>query len=178
MSAAVLLPLPSEVAPYSPHTLPPSKKPSKRKLSKPRPPAILAEGKPSGRKSPGLLRHPDSQILTTKIIRQNFRKSDSRDLVMEEVRILKRGEAVRPPSPSLSSRGGEENLTPCLTDRLGPDPNVLPKPSVSVYAGPAFVSSPSPSSLPVPLFLKKAASRGDDIATRTICCLLRLDASL
>lgn len=176
--ATAVLPLPSEVAPYSPHTLPPSKKPSKRKLSKSRPSAVLSEDKPTGRKSPSLLRHPDSPIMTTKIIRHNSRKSDPRVLVMEEVKILRRGEVVRPLSPSLSSRVGVESLMPCSTERIGPDPKVLPKPSVSVYAGPAFISSPSPSSLPVPLFLKKAVSRGEDVATKSIRYLLRLDASL
>ncbi|KAL0916763.1 hypothetical protein M5K25_014299 [Dendrobium thyrsiflorum] len=177
MSTAVL-PLPKEVASYSSHTLPPLKKPSKRKPSKSRPSTVLAADESTGWKSPNVLRHPDSPIMATKIIRTNARKSDSKDLVMEEVRILKRGEAMRPLIPPLSSGEGMESFIPCLTDRLGPDPMVLPKPSVSAYAGPAYISSPSPSSLPVPFFLNKAASRDDDVATRSIRCLLRLDASL
>ena len=60
----------------------------------------------------------------------------------------------------------------CSTNRMGPDPEILPKFSdltPAVYAGPAFnISSPSPSSLP---FLR----RSSEIATRGLRCLLRLD---
>lgn len=85
-------------------------------------------------------------------------------LVMQEVRILKRGEGLKLgvfPTVDLRSEVGGSIL--CSTDRLAPEPQVLPKTvsfiePASPYAGPAyFAASPAPSSLPLPsFFLKKA----------------------
>ncbi|XP_010942151.1 uncharacterized protein [Elaeis guineensis] len=108
-----------------------------------------------------------------------------RPLVMEEVTILKRGEELQAfvtPAEDRRSDGDESVL--CSTNRLGPDPQILPKKigfadPASVYAGPAFFASPSPSSLPFPaFFLKKAGGEAinSDEATRSLRCLLRLDA--
>ncbi|XP_008784805.2 ras-associated and pleckstrin homology domains-containing protein 1-like [Phoenix dactylifera] len=107
-----------------------------------------------------------------------------RPLVMEEVTILKRGDELKafgPPAEDRRSDGDESLL--CSTNRLGPDPEILPKKIGfadlgSVYAGPAFFASPSPSSLPFPAsFLKKVGGEAitSDEATRSLRCLLRLD---
>lgn len=103
---------------------------------------------------------------------------------MEEVTILKRGEELKAFQPPAEERlsDGEESLL-CSTNRLGPDPEILPKTVGfadlgSLYAGPAFFASPSPSSLPFPaFFLKKAGDEAikSDEATRSLRCLLRLD---
>ncbi|KAG1326621.1 putative zyxin [Cocos nucifera] len=103
---------------------------------------------------------------------------------MEEVTILKRGEELQafvPPAEDRRSDGDDSVLW--STNRLGPDPQILPKKIGfadlgSVYAGPAFFASPSPSSLPFPaFFLKKAGGEAidSDEATRSLRCLLRLD---
>ena len=60
------------------------------------------------------------------------------------------------------------------TDRFGPDPITMQKQiRVSkdvIYAGSGFVSSPPPSSVPVPAFLGK-----NGVATSDLRRLLRLD---
>ncbi|MBS2599563.1 hypothetical protein KFY57_25770, partial [Salmonella enterica subsp. enterica serovar Typhimurium] len=73
------------------------------------------------------------------------------------------------------------------TDRLGPEPEMVPKQirivdlsspltgKCDVYAGSAFAVSPAPSSLPLPSFSKKKQVRFDDSATRDLRRLLRLD---
>ncbi|GLT55442.1 hypothetical protein SLA2020_285620 [Shorea laevis] len=99
-------------------------------------------------------------------------KLPSRNLVMGQVKILKRGETLAPAAKKTdrrgiygrgtrSSRGGDLDLTLGSTDRLGPDPETVQeqlrvmdlKVGDGVYAGSAFFSSPPPSSLPVPGFL-------------------------
>nr|XP_010929111.1 uncharacterized protein LOC105050694 [Elaeis guineensis] len=128
----------------------------------------------SGRKtgSPGKENAGDSEI------------RPRRPLVMEEVTILKRGGDLKAfgPPPVDRRSGGEESAL-CSTNRLGPDPEILPKKIGfadlgSVYAGPAFFASPAPSSLPFPtFFLKKSAGEAikSDEATKSLRCLLRLD---
>ncbi|KAJ1269248.1 hypothetical protein BS78_07G196300 [Paspalum vaginatum] len=50
------------------------------------------------------------------------------------------------------------------------------RPAAEVYAGPAFSTSPEPSSLPLPHFpAKKQAALVDDDATRGLRRILRLD---
>ncbi|WVZ92081.1 hypothetical protein U9M48_038174 [Paspalum notatum var. saurae] len=50
-------------------------------------------------------------------------------------------------------------------------------PAAEVYAGPAFSTSPEPSSLPLPHFpAKKQAALVDDVATRGLRRILRLDS--
>ncbi|XP_008806309.2 pre-mRNA-splicing factor cwc22-like [Phoenix dactylifera] len=141
--------------------------PQSTKPTRPNPPR-------SGRKtgSPGKENTGDSEIRSR------------RPLVMEEVTILKRGEELKAFGPPAVDRrlGGEESVL-CSTNRLGPDPEILPKKMGfadlgSVYAGPAFIASPAPSSLPFPaFFLKKTGDEAikSDEATRSLRCLLRLD---
>jgi hypothetical protein len=104
----------------------------------------------------------------------------AKNLVMGQVKILKRGEKL------VQTRNGcdsnKENLDLVLgsTNRLGPDPDMVQKQiKVSefkvvdgIYAGSAFVASPPPSSLPLPGFLgKKHGSATSDLRR-----LLRLDS--
>ncbi|XP_019163048.1 PREDICTED: uncharacterized protein LOC109159390 [Ipomoea nil] len=125
----------------------------------------------------------------------------NRHLVMGQVKILKRGEAL-----TVSMKDGlerkkmegekareksevnscppevDDDLALSTTDRLGPEPDMVPKQIkiADFYAGSAFISSPPPSSLPVPAFFKKksvlAAEIHDD-ASSGLRRLLRLDPS-
>lgn len=117
-------------------------------------------------------------------------KSPSQNLVMGEVKILKRGEALTQPKtktdfgftlaaadnrkPKLKSKGGDvvvSDLGLGSTDRLGPDPETVQKQIRvaefntvdGIYAGSAFVTSPPPSSLPVPGFLGKNSPATSDL---------------
>ncbi|KAI4317685.1 hypothetical protein L6164_025535 [Bauhinia variegata] len=112
-------------------------------------------------------------------------------LVMEKVTILRRGESLdsKIKNEALKKEGGD--LVVCGTQRLGPDPEMVPKqirivdtkhgsaPAAlmsDVYAGSAFAMSPSPSALPLPSFSKKHLSAFvDDSATRDLRRLLRLE---
>nr|GME20931.1 Cortactin-binding protein like [Ipomoea batatas] len=70
--------------------------------------------------------------------------SPAKNLVMGQVKILKRGEQL--PSPSGDYWNAEEMLVLCSTQRLGPEPETVHK-ELS-----AFLVSPLPSSLPIPKF--------------------------
>lgn len=92
----------------------------------------------------------------------------AKNLVMGEVKILKRGEELRPPT----------DLVAGPTDRLGPEPETVQKQirvtDSKLYAGSAvFLASPPPSSLPVPAFFSK--KNRDDKASSDLRRLLRLD---
>nr|XP_009805060.1 PREDICTED: uncharacterized protein LOC104250189 [Nicotiana sylvestris] len=108
----------------------------------------------------------------------------NRPMVMGEVKILKRGEALTKPVPLKDDNrkvggGVVEDLVLSTTDRLGPEPNMVPK-QIRIgdfYAGSAFVTSPPPSSLPVPAFFNKKKSESTDDATSDLRRLLRLDLS-
>lgn len=115
-------------------------------------------------------------------------KCPTTNLVMGQVKILKRGEKLS----SEENHGGivdsagnrkaraksEEDLDLVLgsTDRLGPDPETVQKQvrvsdlKDAIYAGSACVTSPPPSSVPVPGFLGK-----NGVATSDLRRLLRLD---
>ncbi|XP_059292464.1 uncharacterized protein LOC132045911 [Lycium ferocissimum] len=93
-------------------------------------------------------------------------------LVMGEVKILKRGEALTNNTDKVVVKEKKKvvsDLVLSTTDRLGPEPDMVPK-QMNFYAGSAFVSSPPPSSLPVPAFFKKTSD-----ATTDLRRLLRLD---
>ncbi|XP_030473821.1 uncharacterized protein LOC130136199 [Syzygium oleosum] len=115
----------------------------------------------------------------------------SSGLVMEKVTILRRGESLDSKIKSQVSEAAASSsgLVVCDgTQRLGPDPAMVPKqvrmvdlrsPAAArrcdVYAGSAFAVSPEPSSLPLPSFSKKKHVSFDDSATRDLRRLLRLD---
>ncbi|XVF28457.1 hypothetical protein REPUB_Repub15cG0030800 [Reevesia pubescens] len=111
------------------------------------------------------------------------------NVTMEKVTILRRGESLDSKIKSNNNNGGvtEDGLVVTGTDRLGPDPEMVPKQikivdvktpvtgKSAVYAGSAFAVSPEPSSLPLPSFSKKKQVPIDYSATRDLRRLLRLD---
>lgn len=113
-------------------------------------------------------------------------KTVRNNVTMENVTILRRGESLDSKIKS-SNVGNEGGLVVTGTDRLGPDPEMVPKQikivdirspvtgKSDVYAGSAFAVSPAPSSLPLPSFSKKKQVSIDDSATRDLRRLLRLD---
>ncbi|TYI77068.1 hypothetical protein E1A91_D06G120000v1 [Gossypium mustelinum] len=120
-------------------------------------------------------------------------KVPPKDLVMGQVKILKRGEVLKKPTPEKSVRFEKENIDVVdlgSTNRLGPDPGSVPTQirltksnnnkkvvPASFYAGSAFITSPPPSSVPMPVFCTKKISvtvKNDD-ATSDLRRILRLD---
>ncbi|XP_057960216.1 uncharacterized protein LOC131152382 [Malania oleifera] len=122
-------------------------------------------------------------------------KSGGGNLVMGQVTILRRGESLDSKLKSEALKKSSEEMIVCGTERLGPDPEMVPKhirikdprsvfsapPGVfrrDVYAGSAFSVSPSPDALPLPSFYKKkqeVSPAVDDSATRDLRRLLRLE---
>ncbi|KAK9161405.1 hypothetical protein Syun_007746 [Stephania yunnanensis] len=126
-----------------------------------------------------------------------------RDEVSKKEETLKRTESVEMKDESLDLLDLNLNLIVCGTERLGPDPEMVPKQirikdlktliasptggaasgsagsvgSVDVYAGSAFSLSPSPRALPLPRFSTKrdGARVVDDSATKDLRRLLRLE---
>jgi len=117
-------------------------------------------------------------------------KTGRRSLSMEKVTILRRGESLDSNIKSQALRKEGDGLVVMGTQRLGPDPRMVPKQirivdprsppmngKCDMYAGSAFATSPAPSSLPLPSFSKKkqVSAIVDDSATRDLRRLLRLD---
>lgn len=103
-------------------------------------------------------------------------------LVMEKVTILRRGQSLDSTIKSGIWKTESDDVVVCGTQRLGPDPEMVPKQirivkSGGMYAGSAFAVSPSPSALPLPSFSKKqqCSAAVDDSATRDLRRLLRLE---
>ncbi|TKY72060.1 hypothetical protein E2542_SST00796 [Spatholobus suberectus] len=105
-------------------------------------------------------------------------------LVMEKVKVLRRGESLDSKLKSEALKKEGDDLVVVGTQRLGPDPEMVPKENWmvdyrsgrDVYAGSAFAVSPSPSALPLPSFSKRQpAPAVDDSATRDLRRLLRLE---
>lgn len=104
----------------------------------------------------------------------------AKNLVMGQVKILKRGEKLGQTRNGFNNNKEDVDLVLGSTDRLGPDPETVQqqirvsefKVVDGVYAGSAFVASPPPSSLPVPGFLGKM----NGSATSDLRRLLRLDS--
>ncbi|XP_043720753.1 uncharacterized protein LOC122668227 [Telopea speciosissima] len=111
---------------------------------------------------------------------------------MGQVTILKRGEILKPSEEDRVPEVVEEEvkfyevLDLCSTDRLGPEPEMVPKQigfadikSIDCsFAGSSFLSSPPPSSLPLPgFFTKKVLRRNNDVATMDLRRILQLDQS-
>lgn len=94
--------------------------------------------------------------------------------VMEKVTVLRRG-------ASLDSKMRSE--LPMKKERGNPDAKQLQASDArstmmtrcDLYAGSAFAVSPEPSALPLPSFSKKKVVPFDDLATRDLRRLLRLD---
>ncbi|KAK8535256.1 hypothetical protein V6N13_081395 [Hibiscus sabdariffa] len=101
-------------------------------------------------------------------------KSPGKNLVMGQVKILKRGETLTTAAEKkktdlgrIDGSGVEEELDLALgsTNRLGPDPETMQKQvklkefkiGGGFHAGSASFVSPPPSSLPVPGFLGRTA---------------------
>lgn len=104
-------------------------------------------------------------------------------MAMEKVTILRRGESLDSLVKSDGLKKEGQDLVVIGTQRLGPDPNMVPKQTrivdfktvCDVYAGSAFAMSPSPSALPIPSFQRKFAPVAvDDSATRDLRRLLRI----
>lgn len=119
------------------------------------------------------------------------KQARSAGLVMEKVTILRRGESLDSKIKSQVAAASGDMVVCDGTQRLGPDPEMVPKqvrivdlrspaPAAGrrrcdMYAGSAFAVSPEPSSLPLPSFSKKKHVSFDDSATRDLRRLLRLD---
>ena len=143
------------------------------------------------RKRGVVLSHPEPSVSKRSGSSDDLRVAKSSGMVMEKVTILRRGESLDSMVKSEALKKGGEDLVVCGTERLGPDPQLVPrqirivdmKPGLSpvavksdVYAGSAFAVSPSPSALPLPSFSKKQAlAVVDDTATRDLRRLLRLE---
>ncbi|XP_039054920.1 uncharacterized protein LOC120197469 [Hibiscus syriacus] len=115
------------------------------------------------------------------------------NLLMGQVKIIKRGEDFKKYMPDKPMGFENESVDVDLryTNCLGPDPVPVPakiRPNesengsgkdvpVSFYAGSAFVTSPPPSSVPLPAFFTKkiGAALRDDVATSALRRMLRLD---
>ena len=105
-------------------------------------------------------------------------------LVMEKVTILRRGGSFDSMVKSENLKKEGDDLVVIGNQRLGPDPNMVPKHirivdfknACDIYAGSAFAMSPSPSALPIPSFHRKFAApvTVDDSATRNLRRLLRI----
>ncbi|GLT76839.1 hypothetical protein SLA2020_484740 [Shorea laevis] len=110
-----------------------------------------------------------------------------KNLVMGQVKILKRGEELSTPAAEpvkVEKKKGGADLG--STNRIGPGPELVPtqirltesKDRVAAfYAGSAFTTSPPPSSVPLPAFFTKKcviAAKTDD-ATSDLRRILRLD---
>ncbi|XVF35649.1 hypothetical protein REPUB_Repub18cG0164200 [Reevesia pubescens] len=120
-------------------------------------------------------------------------KVPAKNMVMGQVKILKRGEYLKKTTPEKTVRFEKENVDADLgnTNRLGPDPGFVPSQirltesknnskkviPATFYAGSAIITSPPPISVPMPAFFSKkvgVAVKNDD-ATNDLRRILRLD---
>lgn len=108
-------------------------------------------------------------------------RSRNPKIVLGQVTILRRGESLDKKVKSSDKKQIiSKEITVYGSDRLGPDPKMVPKQVrfglADTYAGSAFFTSPAPSSLPLPSFFKKDCGGGVKAeATRDLRRLLRLD---
>ncbi|CAJ1944752.1 unnamed protein product [Sphenostylis stenocarpa] len=125
--------------------------------------------------------HQKNRRKRSPVTDRDRRRSDRSpaNLVMGQVKILKRGEKLILQNNHPEVRSKREmglDLLLGSTDRLGPDPLIVREqirvsdPNNGVYAGSAFVSSPHPSSVPVPGFVGRNGAATSDLRR-----LLRLD---
>ncbi|XVF62712.1 hypothetical protein PTKIN_Ptkin09bG0030000 [Pterospermum kingtungense] len=128
------------------------------------------------------------QVISKRSSSADDLKAVKNNVTVEKVTILRRGESLDSKIKSNNGGGREDAFVVTGTDRLGPDPEMVPKQirigdinkspvteKSDVYAGSAFAVSPAPSSLPLPSFSKKKPVSFDDSATRDLRRLLRLD---
>ncbi|GAB2300242.1 hypothetical protein Dimus_034280 [Dionaea muscipula] len=95
-------------------------------------------------------------------------KFQSKDLVMGQVKILKRGEDLKPATTikTLTKKIDANGALLSSTDLSGPDPEVVQKHvrTSDLYAGSAsFCTSPPPSSLPFPAALVRSGVATSDL---------------
>ncbi|XP_059635332.1 uncharacterized protein LOC132277495 [Cornus florida] len=107
-------------------------------------------------------------------------KYPANNLVMGQVKILKRGEELK---LATDRRFRDEDFVLSSTDRLGPEPETVQKQirasDLKVVDGlcsgsALFLDSPPPSSVPLPAFFAKKEKK-IDVATSDLRRLLRLD---
>ncbi|KAG9456240.1 hypothetical protein H6P81_000748 [Aristolochia fimbriata] len=114
-------------------------------------------------------------------------KSD-RPAVVQMKKSVVSGDVVKPEVEEKKVNLGAEDAVLCSTERLGPEPEMVPKQiritetkSVGavelVYAGSGFVTSPAPSALPLPAFFTRGCQKSvnNDRATKDLRRLLGLD---
>lgn len=143
----------------------------------------------SGRSNRKPVTRPEQRKRFPATVRKHKNSSDDlkvargSGMAMEKVTILRRGESLDSLVKSDGLKKEGEDLVVIGTQRLGPDPNMVPKQirivdfktGCDVYAGSAFAMSPSPSALPIPSFQRKFAPVAvDDSATRDLRRLLRI----
>ncbi|KAL5097238.1 hypothetical protein RYX36_001565 [Vicia faba] len=135
---------------------------------------VVAEKRPS---------YDDLKVAERRPSYDDLKMAKGSELVMEKVMILRRGESLDSKMNSEGLKKEGDDLVVIGTQRLGPDPNMVPKQirivdfktGCEVYAGSAFAMSPSPSALPIPSFQRKFAPVAvDDSATRDLRRLLRI----
>jgi len=136
-------------------------------------PAVIASPAPKAAAAAGR-RSPPAR--TTRKQASPTKEKPKQRMVMEEVRILKRGQEppapARAPSPppvlAVAQAAPAEQRVVCSTNRIGPkQPAVVPTKIVATvaanasgYAGPAFsAAAPEPSSLPFPAFFLRCLLR-------------------
>lgn len=107
----------------------------------------------------------------------------AKNIVMGQVKILKRGEPLPDMSKQLVGRAKpadrhDEEMILSSTGRLGPDPDLVQKQirASDFYAGLGPIVPPHPSSLPFPALLAKKVKKSD-AATMVLLRMLKLDLS-
>lgn len=168
----------------------PASPPPKMAASSPPKPALLASPAPKQAPAAGR-RSPPAKPARKQPSPTKEKPRQQQPIVMEAVRILKRGEEPPAPSPAavpspapapLQARAQAppaDKKVLRTTSRIGPQqPAVVPTKKMvpvavaSSYAGPAFsAAAPEPSSLPLPGFFFR---RAEEEATRGLRCLLRI----
>lgn len=156
---------------YNNFYVPNSSKPSRKPVNRPERKKVVVP--PASAPEPSISKRSSSD---------DSKMAKGSGLVMEKVTILRRGQSLDSKIRSEALKmGGDNDLVVCGTQRLGPDPEMVPKQirimNTDVYAGSAFAVSPSPSALPLPSFSKKKQCSAvvDDSATRDLRRLLRLE---
>ncbi|KAJ7958544.1 Serine/arginine repetitive matrix-like protein [Quillaja saponaria] len=180
MGVAVLNPQDYIEGPLNSQTLI-SRRPKIKAMKPPLNPAPNPKANRANRNQPNFrkrmpLRPQNDSATTTKTKVQN--------LVMGQVKILKRGEELAKTVTPDPVKENHDDLDLGSTNRLGPDPDMVATQIrladsdrvPGFYAGSSmFVASPPPSSVPVPAFFTKDVGLKIDEATSNLRRILRLD---